>query len=405
MIVIFIAPGYPDEMPFFVRGLSLHGAKVYGVSDVARDQLPQLAKAHLTGYLQVANLTDEMAVVGAVIKWMRGKTIDRVSCQWEPGVVLAARMREALGVPGMEIEQAIRFRDKDVMKQTIHAAGIRAARHGRASTIKQVHEVCERVGFPAVIKPIAGAGSMDTFKVESARELKAALSRLGHVPEVNVEEFITGEEHTYDTICVNGVMKYRNIGYYRPNPLIARTNEWISPQTLCLRHTEDAAFAPAHALGQAVINAMGFQTGFTHMEWFMTSGGEAIFSEIAARPAGARTVDLMNFVSDTDLFVGCAEAELKGTFSQPTERKYTAINIFKRAHGAGHIYRIEGLSSLLQRYGDHVSVIDLLPIGAKRRDWMLTLISDGYVTIRHPDYAAACEIADAFGTDLRMYAS
>ena len=405
MHVIFIAPGYPDEMPFFVRGLTMHGASVYGVSDVPRAQLPEMAKQHLSGYVQVANLNDEMAVVGAVTKAMRGKSVERVICQWEPGVVLAARMREALGVPGMEIEQATRFRDKDVMKQVIHAAGIRAARHGRAASMKEVRAVCERVGFPAIVKPIAGAGSMDTFKVDDARELEAAFSKLRHVPEVNVEEFITGEEHTYDTICVNGVMKYRNIGYYRPNPLIARSHEWISPQTLCLRHSEDASFAPAHALGQAVIDALGFQTGFTHMEWFMTADGEAVFSEIAARPAGARTVDLMNYVSDTDLFVGCAEAEVKGTFSQPTERKYTAVNIFKRAHGHGQIRRVEGLAGLMQRYGEHVVGIDLLPVGAQRRDWIQTLISDGYVTIRHPEYAMACEIADAFGNDLRLYAS
>ncbi len=403
--VIFIAPGYPDEMPFFVRGLTVHGASVYGVSDVPETQLPEFARKHLSGYVKVANLNDEMAVVGAVTKAMRGKTIGRVICQWEPGVVLAARMREALGVPGMELEQATRFRDKDLMKQTIHAAGIRAARHGRAASVKEVREVCERVGFPAIIKPIAGAGSMDTFKVENAKELDVALSRLTHVPEVNVEEFITGEEHTYDTICVNGVMKYRNIGYYRPNPLIARSNEWISPQTLCLRHTEDAYYAPAHALGQAVIDAMGFQTGFTHMEWFMTSSGEAVFSEIAARPPGARTVDLMNYVSDNDLFVGCGEAELKGTFSQPTDRKYTSVNIFKRAQGHGRITRIDGLPGLMQRYEEHVVGVDLLPVGAQRRDWIQTLISDGYVTIRHPDYAMACEIADAFGNELRMYAS
>ena len=150
---------------------------------------------------------------------------------------------------------------------------------------------------------------------------------------------------------------------------------------------------------------MGFQTGFTHMGWFMTAEGEAVFSEIAARPAGARTVDLMNFVGDIDLFDGWAEAELKGTFSQSLDRKYTAVNIFKRAEGHGRITRIEGLPGLLQRYGEHVVHLDLLPVGAPRRDWILTLVSDGWVTIRHPDYAMACEIADAFGTDLRLYAS
>lgn len=405
MNVVFIAPGYPDEMPFYVRGLSLHGGKVFGVSDVPEHELPELTRKHLTRYLRVPNLHDEMAVIGAVTKLMTGRTIDRVVCLWEPGIVLAARMREALGVPGMEIEQATWFRDKDVMKQRIQSAGIRSARHARAGTVKQVREACERVGFPAIVKPIDGAGSMDTFKVSDAAELDAVLKKLKHVPEVNVEEFIVGEEYTYDTICVDGAIKYRNIGYYRPTPLIARHTEWISPQTLCLRESEAPKFADAHKLGRAVLDAMEFKTGFTHMEWFMTAKGECVFSEIAARPAGARTVDLMNFVSDIDLFTGWAEAELKGNFSQIGPRKYTSVNVFKRASGHGRISRIEGLAGLMQRYGDHVVHVDLLPVGAMRRDWIQTLISDGYVTVRHPDYDTACEIADAFGTDLRIYAA
>src|SRR5438105_3310152 len=137
-------------MPFFVRGLSLHGGKVFGVSDVPEHELPALTRRHLSGYLRVPSLHDEMAVIGAVTKLMTGRTFDRVACLWEPGIVLAARMREALGVPGMEIEQATWFRDKDVMKQRIQSAGIRSARHARAGTVKQVREACETVGFPAI---------------------------------------------------------------------------------------------------------------------------------------------------------------------------------------------------------------------------------------------------------------
>ena len=49
---------------------------------------------------------------------------------------------------------------------------------------------------------------------------------------MNVEEFIEGEEFTYDTICIDGRIVYENVCYYRPNPLIARSTEWISPQTI-----------------------------------------------------------------------------------------------------------------------------------------------------------------------------
>ena len=55
----------------------------------------------------------------------RHARIDQVECLWEPYMVLAARIREDLGLPGMTIEQTLPFRDKELMKQVIDAAGIR----------------------------------------------------------------------------------------------------------------------------------------------------------------------------------------------------------------------------------------------------------------------------------------
>ena len=245
---------------------------------------------------------------------------------------------------------------------------------------------------------------MDTYRVDNAAQLKEVIGKLGHIDRVNVEEFIDGEEYTYDTICIDGRIVYANVGYYRPRPLIARSEEWISPQTLCLRDLDAPELQGGHEMGHAVLEALKFKTGFTHMEWYRKADGEVVFGEIAARPAGARTVDLMNFVSDIDLFRGYAEAEVNGRFSQIGPRKYNTVNIFKRAQGKGRIQRIEGLDSILHRFRPHIVNIDLLPIGAPRRNWVQTLVSDGYVTIRHPDLQAAMDIADAVGTDLNMYA-
>ena len=404
MKVIMIAPGYPGEMPYFCRGLAKHGATVYGLSDVPEKELPALARQNLSGYLRVPNLTDEDAVVRAVKQGVGQQTVDRVVCLWEPGVVLAAKIREALGVPGQGVEQANVFRNKDLMKQAITRAGIRTARHASATSIAQLREAAATIGFPVIVKPIAGAGSMDTFRVDSAAELDQKLSQVTAYDEVNVEEFIEGEEYTYDTICVDGDVRYENVCYYRPNPLVARSTEWISPQTIALRDLSTPVVQSGISLGHDVLRALGFRTGFTHMEWFVTPKGEVVFGEIAARPPGAHTVDLMNFVGDIDLFEGYAEAELKGTFSLPLERKYNAANIFKRAQGRGRIARIEGLQHLLERYGEHIVHVDLLPLGAERRNWIQTLVSDGYVTVRHPDQQACFDIADAVGTDLRLFA-
>lgn len=401
---MMIAPGYPDEMPLFVRGLAREGAAVIGVGDQPEHDVPAMTKQHLAAYVRVPSLQDEDEVVRVATQWVAGRRIDRVICLWEPGVLLAARLREELGAPGMTVEECLPFRDKDLMKEKVAAAGIRTPKHKSAKSAQGVRAAIKKIGYPVIIKPIAGAGSMDTYRVNNPAELKAAIAKMGHIDEVNVEEFIDGEEYTYDTICVDGKIVYRNIGYYRPRPLIARSEEWISPQTLCLRDLDAPHLKGGHEMGHAVLEALNMKTGFTHMEWYRKEDGEVVFGEIAVRPAGARTVDLMNFVSDIDLFRGYAEAEVHGRFSQNGERKYNTVNIFKRAQGSGRIQHIEGLESLRARFGKHIVHVDLLPIGAPRRNWIQTLISDGYVCIRHPDLQAAMDIADAVGTDLTMYA-
>jgi formate-dependent phosphoribosylglycinamide formyltransferase (GAR transformylase) len=404
MNVLMIGPGYPGEMPLFARGLARMGAEVYGVADVAQEALPALAKASLAGYLRVPSLLDEEGAIEAVREWIGPLTMDRVVCLWEPGVLLAAKLRDALGVPGMSYDEALPFRNKDVMKERVAAAGIRCPRHQAATNATEVRAAAKAIGFPVIVKPIDGAGSMDTYRADDEASLEDAIGRMGHIREMNVEEFIDGEEFTFDTICFEGRILYHNVSYYRPRPLAFRSTEWISPMTYCLRDVTDARLAGGVAMGEAVLKALDFQTGFTHMEWYLKSNGEAVFGEIAARPPGANTVDLMNFASDVDLFTGYAEAELTGRFTQAVTRPYNAVNVFKRAMGQGRIQRIEGLEELTRRYGPHIAHVDLLPIGAPRRDWVQTLVSDGYVVLRHPDLSVLMQMADAFASDLRLYA-
>ena len=404
MNVLMIAPGYPAEMPLFARGLARAGASVYGLSDVPQQELPALARQSLSGYLQVASMLDEPGVVRAAQQWLRGRTIDHVVCLWEPGVLLAARLREGLGVPGMGVEQSDLFRDKDLMKQAVSKAGIRTPLHESANSAVGVREAAELVGYPLIIKPIAGAGSRDTFRCDDARELEQAIARMGHVEEVNVEEFIEADEFTFDTICIDGEIRYFNVGFYRPRPLTARQEEWISPQTLTLRDVDAPYLQGGIKMGYDVLEALDFKDGFTHMEWYRKADGEVVFGEVAARPPGAHTVDLMNYGSDIDLYLGFGEATVQGTFTQKVERKYNSVNIFKRAQGQGRIRRIEGLDRIMRAFGQHIVHVDLLPVGAPRRNWIQTLVSDGYVVLRHPDIVKAQEMADIVGRDLQLYA-
>lgn len=404
MNVLMISPGFPVEQPFFTRGLARQGHRVIGLGDQHESDIPQVAAGALSAYLRVDSFTNEAGVLARVAEAHTKVGIDQVHCTWEPFMVLAAKMREMLGLPGMTVEQTIPFRDKEQMKRVLDKNGIRTPAHAGTTTKAGVREAAAQIGYPICVKPIAGAGSADTYRVDDESQLEQILPRLTHVREVSVEEFIEADEFTFDTVCVDGEIQFFNICRYRPRPLMGRTHQWISQQTVAVRDVMDPFYESGRTMGIEVLKALGFRDGFTHMEWYRKPDGEAVFGEIAARPPGANTVDLMNFANDFDVYEGWAEAVTKGTFSQPINRSYNAGHIFKRAQGDGRIQRIEGLESLLADYGPHVCVVDLLPIGAPRRDWKKTLRSDGMIIVRHPDYEATCDILNQIGTRLQMYA-
>lgn len=404
MKVVFLAPGYPPEMQQYTRGLAEVGASVYGVGDAPLASLPGSLKAHLTDYLQVPRLLDEDDLCERVYAWVRGRGIDRVLANWEVLVLAAARLRERLGLPGMSYDTVRGFRDKQLMKERVAAAGLRVPRAARARTVAEAEAVAEQFGYPLVVKPIAGAGSADTYQVDSAAELARVLTLTQHVPEVSVEEFIAGDEFTFDTVCVGGAPAFMNVAQYLPKPLIARSNEWVSPVIVTVRHLEQPAIADGVALGKQVLGALGMGDGFTHMEWFKKPDGEVVFGEIGCRPGGAHLVDQMNYTCDIDLFREWARVVCWGRFEAPTTRKYNAAIVFKRALGRGRITRVTGLREFLRDCGEHVVEQRLLPIGAQRRNWKHTLVSDGYILLRHPDWRTAVELANRVATDITMYA-
>ena len=402
--VLFFSPGYPAEMADFTRGLAQCGARVIGLGEHPAGALPSVVKQSLADYLCVPSLVDTDSVLAAVRGSAAHTPIDRVECLWEPFMTLAAQLREMLDIGGMHTAQTELFRDKKKMKDALDAAGLRTPRNTTATGPDAIRTAAGAIGLPLVIKPIAGAGSAHTHEVRDQSTLEAAIADVGEHREVSVEEYVEGEEYTFDTVCANGRILYENIAWYRPKPIIGRNVEWISMQTVNLRNPERPELATGRELGRRVIETLGFSTGFTHMEWFLTPSGEAVFGEIGGRPPGGRSVDLMNYSNDFDVYSGWGQAVTRGEFNQTAHRRYNAAAIFKRARGQGHICAIHGLEGLRRRFGQHIVVEDLLPIGAPRRNWRQTLLSDGYLIVRHPDLERTLEIADAVGTDLQIEA-
>ena len=113
----------------------------------------------------------------------------------------------------------------------------------------------------------------------------------------------------------------------------------------------------------------------------------------------------MKYACDFDVFRAWGSAMTQGRLDADFERRYNVATIYKRAHGIGRITHIEGSEALQRRFGQHVVWNTLLPLGSPRRDWLKTLVSDGFIMLRHPDLDETLAMADAVGSELHLYAA
>ena len=406
MNIVFVEPGFPANQRRFVHALASVGATVYGIGESTDEELGEELRESMAGYYRVGNVTDADQLIEAVRHFQRFAWIDALEATVESYTLPAARAREATGIPGTSVRTTWLCRDKPSMKEALRRAGVPTAASAAVDSSQEAKAFADRVGYPLVLKPRAGAGAAGTVRVDNDEQLAAALHRFGETGagSIAIEEFVEGHEGFYDTISVVGHVVHDWATHYYPNVLEAMRNRWISPQFVTTNRMEGNPFyAEVRELGRRVIEALGIGTSATHMEWFNGPKG-LMFSEIGARPPGVGCWDLYSASNDVDVYREWAHVITHGAPDRPMRRPYAAGIVALRPDADGVVQGYSGIDEFMAAHGGWVLDTHFPGRGSATQPVEAGYMANAWIRMRHPDYDELRRMLDEAGRTVHVHA-
>ena len=383
-VVLFAAPILSENAARMIAAIvALPGVRAGVISQAPLEDLPEPVRAQVAHW-RVADVLDTGQIQEAVgqLEARLGR-VDRLFAAYEQLQVPLAQVRELRAIPGMRADAARNFRDKARMKSLLREAGLPCARHSLATSVEDALAFAREIGFPLIVKPPAGAGAQATTRVDDERGLRAAVESATPAEgrPVLLEEYVTGDEHSFETVSIGGKAVFHSLTHYYPSPLEVLRNPWIQWCLILPREVEEPRYDDIRRAAFRALEVLGMETGLTHMEWFRRPDGSIAISEVAARPPGAQIMTVISRAHDFDAVAAWARLMVFDTFDAPP-RRYAVGVAYLRGQGNGRVQAIHGLDQVEQELGSLVVDFKLPTPGQTPTG---SYEGEGFVILRHPE--------------------
>jgi biotin carboxylase len=383
MLVTFVAPYFSENTQRFLTAVVRQpGARIATVGQEGLDGLPEPLRAAIVHHERVADALSAETIVAAArrIAEAHGK-VERLLGVIEQVQVALGDARRALGLPGMTPDQAMNFRDKTRMKDRLREAGVPVARHRLVETAAAAREFAREVGYPLVVKPPAGAASQTTYRVNDETELVKALgpTSLAAGGVVLLEEFVTGEEHSFDAFVEGGRVAFYSLTNYLPTPLLVMQNPWMQWMVVLPRENEQPDIAE---VGARTLATLGLEDGMCHLEWFRRADGSLVVSEVAARPPGAQFPTMIARAHEFDAIDAWARLALGRPLGSLPARRFAAGAAYLRGQGEGRVRAVHGFDAVRAELGELITDVKL---PTPNQEKSLSYEGEGFVIVRHAE--------------------
>jgi biotin carboxylase len=249
----------------------------------------------------VVDLTDTLALLTAGRALAERHDLAGVVTWDEWHLVTSARLARALGLSSPSAEVMRGCRNKATARTLFARHGVPSAASIRARTLLEAGQATRALGYPAVIKPAASAGSTGVIRVDRPEELpeafafaSASASRSREDTGVLVEEYLDGPEVSVECVTRHGettaiAVTRKHLG---PAPYFDETGHSVDATDPLL-----AQVAPAAA---AEVRALGVTDGVQHVEMRLVDGRPRLI-EVNARIGGDMIGHLVRLATGIDL--------------------------------------------------------------------------------------------------------
>ncbi|GAA2586264.1 hypothetical protein GCM10010399_15350 [Dactylosporangium fulvum] len=238
---------------------------------------------------EVVDVTDEAA--GAAV--LAARRPDGIVAFSDPDLPLAARLASRLGLRYHSESAVLAATDKHVQRQRLREGGLRVPRIRVLDRPDQVLEALAAVGTPAVFKPVRGASSRHTYRLDGPQDaLRYAADAFaaGDADRFVVEEMLVGcpsvagpdlgDYVSVEMLLWRGTVAYQMLNSRLPLKDPFRESGFFVPGLL-----PAAAEAEVYRVAEAACRALGLEDGWTDVELKLTADGPVVI-EVNARLGG-----------------------------------------------------------------------------------------------------------------------
>lgn len=271
---------------------------------------PQDIFSHIEMFDQYAtNDTIELML----IEYSKKYKISNIIPMTEADVLRAALVKEKLGIDGLSYTQAIKFRDKIVMKEIAKEFGIKIPRFKRIRHTLDLLDFVKEVSYPIIIKPILGRGSLNTICISNEAELRKLLntgfiSNTSRYSDLLAEEYIEAQIYHIDGLQINHKIRTISVSKYVNNCLSFVGGSYLGSYTLDVNNplrNELIEFSCNLMNAAFVLD----KNALFHIEVFIDKNGKISLCEIACRMGGNGINDEVMLQQGNDIKMDFIRAE------------------------------------------------------------------------------------------------